>query len=488
MKLKQLIKDLNYERLENLTDCRIKGISCNSQEVRPGYLFVAVRGQSLDGHEYANHAVEKGAAAIIAQRNLRLKKKAAKIIVKDSSAALACVSAAFFNHPAKRLKVIGITGTNGKTTVSYLIERILACAGYPAGVTGTVNYRVGEKLYQAVNTTPQAVILQSFLRKVVLAKVKYAIIEVSSHALSQHRVDSLDFSSAIFTNLSREHLDYHGSLTNYFSCKLSLFRKLTPRAWAIVNLDQPYGRKIIKKIKSRLITYGIDRPAQIRARDLRLSIEKSCFRVVTPGGNIDIESPLIGRHNVYNILAATSAAFVEGIDFSHIKKGIKTCSFVPGRLQRIDCGQNFDLFVDYAHTEDALAQILNTFRDVSKRRIILVFGCGGDRDKAKRPKMGKAATGGSDFVFITSDNPRSEDPNQIISDIVRGIAKGKNNYKVILDRYQAIVQALSYAQAEDIVVIAGKGHESTQVFADKVVSFNDREVAEKILLNTKTRY
>ncbi len=481
MKLKELIKDLNYKRIENISDYEIKGISCNSHNIAHGYLFVAIRGEKLDGHSFINRAQDLGAKAIILQKDLPIKKKVTKVLVHDSRAALACACATFFGHPAKNLKVIGITGTNGKTTVSYLIEKILECAGYSTGVIGTINYRIGNRVYSAVNTTPQPDILQSFLQEIVLAKSKYAIIEVSSHALAQHRVDCIEFSSAIFTNLSHEHLDYHGNLDNYFSCKSSLFKRLAESASAIINADDPYGRKLQNLVKSQVLTYGIDSTADIRAKNLKLGIDKLAFTTITPRGNIEIESPLMGRHNVYNILAAISAAFVEEIDFSHIAKGLKRCACVSGRLERIDCGQDFLVFIDYAHTEDALKKILQELRTLSKNKIILVFGCGGDRDKAKRPRMGKIATGLCDYVIITCDNPRSEDPEKIIFDIMKGIGKKKDNYKVVLDRFQAIKYALSVAHNRDIVVIAGKGHESTQVFADKVIPFNDREVVEQIL-------
>ena len=481
MKLKRLIKNLDYKRIENISDCEIKGISCDSRNIAPGYLFVAIKGQRHDGHKFVKQAIDKGAAALILQNDLSFKTEVVKILVPDSRAALACASAAFFGYPAKNLKIIGITGTNGKTTVSYLIEKILDCAGCPCGVIGTVNYRLGRKQYSAVNTTPQADILQSFLQEILLAKSKYAIIEVSSHALAQHRVDCLDFDLSIFTNLSQEHLDYHGNLDNYFSCKSGLFERLAADAFAIINADDVYGRKLIKKVRSKILTFGIERPAQIRAKNLNLGINKIKFTAVTPGGNIEIDSPLIGRHNVYNILAAISAAFVEGIDFSAIASGISSCIYIPGRLERVDCAQEFEVFIDYAHTEDGLEKALQALQQIKKNKIILVFGCGGDRDKTKRPKMGKVATRLSDSVILTNDNPRSENPEQIVSDILKGIDKKATNYKIVLDRFQAIQEALSFAGRGDIVVIAGKGHESSQIFADRTVPFSDREAAEEIL-------
>ena len=474
---------MNCRRLENVSNCEIKGVSCNSRTIAPGYLFVAIKGERVDGHSFINQAIDKGAKAVIMEkgRGLPLKNKVAKILVQDSQASLACVSASFFGHPAKNLRVIGITGTNGKTTVSYLIEKILACAGQACGVIGTVNYRVGGRTYPAINTTPQADILQSLLQEIVLAKSKYAIIEVSSHALAQGRVEAIDFSSAIFTNLSREHLDYHGSLADYFSCKASLFEKLDAGDFAIINTDDAYGKRLVKKVRSRLLTFGIKHPARIRAKNLTLGMKGTRFTAVTPRGSIEVESPLIGRHNVYNILAAISAAFVENIDFPRIASGLKRLAAVCGRLERIDCGQEFLVFVDYAHTQDALEEILKALRQISKNRIILVFGCGGDRDKAKRAAMGKVAAKFADLAIITCDNPRTEEPGQIVSDILQGLGKKTDNYKVVLDRFQAIQEALSLARRKDIVVIAGKGHESSQVFADKAIPFNDRKAVESIL-------
>ncbi|MCQ9207867.1 MAG: UDP-N-acetylmuramoyl-L-alanyl-D-glutamate--2,6-diaminopimelate ligase [Omnitrophica bacterium] len=482
MNLKELIKDLNCERTEGISDCEIKGISCDSNKIAPGHLFVAIKGQRADGHSFINQAIAKGAKAVIAEQDFISKPDLVKLLVQDSRAALACVCSRFFGHPAKSLKAIGITGTNGKTTVAYLIESILASAGHLSAVTGTINYRIGSKVYAAANTTPQADILQSFLQETVLAKSRYVIIEVSSHALAQHRVDYIDFSQAVFTNLSGEHLDYHGSLNNYFSCKSSLFERLSASGVGIINVDDHYGRKLANSLKSgQTLTFSIDQPARIQAKNIKLDIEHSRFRAVTPQGDIEIESPLIGRYNIYNVLAAIAVAFIEKIDFSHIASAVKGFSSVPGRLERVDCGQDFLAFIDYAHTDDALANVLRGLRQLSKNKIILVFGCGGDRDRLKRPRMGKVASELTDVTIITSDNPRSEDPAQIAADIIQGIDQKTNNCKVILDRFRAIRQAVSYAQSGDILLIAGKGHESTQVFADKTIHFSDREVIKEIL-------
>lgn len=514
MKLKKLISILEYKRLEDISGCEIKGITCNSNLIQAGYLFVAIKGKKYDGHNFITQAIDRGAKAVIIQKDLPLSKGVTKILVSDPQAALACLCNVFYGSPAKKLKVIGITGTNGKTTVSYLLESILAGTGSLSAVMGTINYRIGNKVFAGVgavedkwpkakveatlqisqvNTTPQIDILQAFLQEAVFAQAKYAIIEISSHALDQRRVEGVDFSSAIFTNLTQEHLDYHCNLDNYFSCKSILFEKLAKHSWAIINVDNAWGRKLIKKVKSKLLTFGVGQSAQIRAENIKLGLKKSRFIVNTPGAKLEIETALLGRHNVYNILAAVSLAVIEDIDASDIASGVASCLAVPGRLERIDCGQDFLLFIDYAHTEDGLKNVLQSVRQMAKDRsdyffplerqrgrIILVFGCGGDRDKTKRPRMGKIATGLADSVILTTDNPRSEDPEQIISDIIGGIDR-KHNYQVVLDRFEAISEALSQARGGDIVIIAGKGHETGQIFAERVLPFNDREAAERIL-------
>lgn len=485
MKLQQLIKELDYERVENISDCRLGGISCNSRCITPGDLFVAIKGERLDGHNFVAQAVDNGAKAVILQQDLPVADNVAKILVADSRVALSSACAAFFDHPSRKLKVVGITGTNGKTTVSYLTERILQTAGYPCGVIGTVNYRMNNQPYKRFsdwrNTTPQADVLQYFLSEIVQAKSQYAVMEVSSHALDQHRVDGVDFSLGIFTNLSAEHLDYHENMEKYFLCKAGLFEKLPRNAWAIVNVDDLWGKRLAEKVRSRLLTYGIDSPSEIQARDLRLESRLSRFTIVTPRGNMEIESSLIGRHNVYNILAAVSAAFVEDIGFHCISSGVQFCAAVPGRLESVTGTEKFSVFVDYAHTEDALKKILVSLRQIARNRVILVFGCGGDRDKGKRPKMGRAAVELADYVFLTTDNSRREDPLRIISDIKEGIDKTAENWTVVVDRFGAIEQALSLAAEGDIVVIAGKGHETTQIFADRTIAFDDREAVRQIL-------
>ncbi|MBN3039278.1 MAG: UDP-N-acetylmuramoyl-L-alanyl-D-glutamate--2,6-diaminopimelate ligase [Candidatus Omnitrophica bacterium] len=481
MKAEELLEGLKLKTVENSYAGKIKGISVDSRRVRPGYLFVAIKGEKLDGHDFVRQAIENGAKAVIMQKNIALKKRTMKIWVDDTQSALAHVCASFFGHPQQKLKVVGITGTNGKTTVSYLIEKILACAGRRSGIIGTVNYRMGDKEYQAINTTPQADVLYPLLQEIVRSKSKYAIMEVSSHALAQGRIRGIDFSHAIFTNLSREHLDYHRDIYNYFSCKSSLFERLSGDAWSIINTDDPYGRRLIGKTKARVLCFGTQSPAQIRAEKVKLNLKGSQFRASTPKGNFNISTPLVGSHNVYNILAAISFAFTENIDRRQIVSALESFEGVPGRLERVDCGEDFFVFVDYAHTDAALEVVLRSIRKVCKKNIILVFGCGGNRDKTKRPRMGRLACKFADSVIITSDNPRQEDPQSIVRDIKKGISKKARNYEVIIDRYDAIVQALNLAGKQDVVIIAGKGHESQQIFAQRTIFFNDRKAVEEII-------
>lgn len=479
MKLKQLIDKLEYRRLENMADCQIEGVCCNSNSAHPGYLFVAIEGHHFDGHNFISQALKKGASAVIVEKDVALDEKVPKIIVADSQTALACMSALFFDYPDKKLKIIGITGTNGKTTVSYLIEQILSSE--VSGVIGTINYRIGQKQYPAPNTTPQADTLWAFLQEVVLAQGKYAIIEVSSHALVQRRIEGLKFAYAIFTNLSPEHLDYHENLDAYFSSKAELFKQLDYGGTVIINADDYYGQKLIALAESKVVSFGIDNQAQIQAKNIRLSIEHSFFKITTPCGELDIKTPFIGKHNVYNILAAVSLAISEKISFKQISGSLNSFKGVPGRLESVKCDQDFSVFIDYAHTEDALEKVLRTLRQIRAGRIIVVFGCGGDRDKAKRPAMGRVAAELADLVIVTSDNPRGENLEKIISDITQGIDKQKDNYQVIPDRSEAIKRALSLAKAGDTILIAGKGHESTQIFAKETIHFNDREEVETIL-------
>jgi UDP-N-acetylmuramoyl-L-alanyl-D-glutamate--2,6-diaminopimelate ligase len=377
------------------------------------------------------------------------------------------------------MKVIGVTGTNGKTTVTYLIEAILKEARAPCGVIGTVNCRFKDEIIPSKNTTPGPLELQSMLAKMLAAGCKYAVTEVSSHALDQARTCGIDFQGAIFTNLTHDHLDYHKTKAQYFQCKTRLFSGLSRGALAVVNNDDAYGRKIRDLTSAEVVSYGINEKADFVARAIKLRPQRTTFKIVTAKAGIEISSPLIGRHNVYNILAAFSWAYKAGVPPPAIKAALENFSAVPGRLERIDSKRGFSVYVDYAHTQDALKNILTALREFSPQRIIVVFGCGGDRDRNKRPKMGRVVSELSDYTIVTSDNPRREDPLEIIGHISEGIRK--NNYCIIPERRDAIKMSLALARKDDIVVVAGKGHEDYQILKDKVLHFDDRRVVRECL-------
>lgn len=468
-------------------DFQVKGISSNSKDVLRDYVFVAIKGNRQDGNKFIGEAIKRGAKAVVIQSPVHQftssPAKAHFIKVKDARQALAKLAAAFYGNPSSKIKVIGITGTNGKTTVSYLLEGLLKKAHLLPAVIGTINYRFKDKIIPAKNTTPGPIELQSLLAKMLKEHINYCIIEVSSHALDQQRVGGIDFRSAVFTNLTQDHLDYHGTLKNYFQAKAGLFKDMSPGSFVVINNDDRYGRRLKELTCAEVISYGIENDSDVMAKDIRFDITHTEFRLVTSKGEADFKTKLIGRHNVYNILATVAWALKEGIDLFTIKSALGEFSFVPGRLERIDFDGRFSVFVDYAHTQDALKNIILTLRQLSGKKIIVVFGCGGERDKRKRPKMGRVVSELSDYAIITNDNPRSEDPNEIIRDIKKGIRK--RNFCVIPDRLRAIKKSLSLAKSGDIVLIAGKGHENYQLLKDRRIHFDDRHVIRRCLKSPK---
>jgi len=485
MRIIRLIKSLeNYHLDRPLEDFEVRGISCNSKAVQDDFLFVAIKGTHQDGHKFIEEAIGKGARVLIVQ-DLRSKGSSSDkvyfITVKDTRKALAKLASEFYGNPSRKIKIVGITGTNGKTTVTYLIEAILKEQNFNPAVIGTINYRFKDRILPSKNTTPGPIELQALLSDMVKQDINYALIEVSSHALDQNRTGGIDFYSAIFTNLTQDHLDYHHTLENYFQTKAKLFTSLDTDSFAVINNDDGYGQRLKALTAAKIVTYGIDNPTDISAGDIKCDLSHTEFQLVLPTARIKFSSPLIGRHNVYNILAAVSWAQKDGLDLSAIKSAVEKFSFVPGRLEKIDFKGEFTIFVDYAHTEDALRNVITTLRPLSTSRIIVVFGCGGDRDKTKRPKMGRLVTELADFAIITNDNPRSEDPQEIIADIKKGIKK--ENFCVIPDRREAIKKSLSLAKAEDIVLIAGKGHEGYQILKDKTINFDDRRVVKECLVS-----
>ena len=469
-----------------IANLKVKGITCNSKDVKPGFVFVAIKGNRQDGSYFIKEAVAKGASVVVVQGkmpNLKISKEVKLLVVNDCRKFLADAANKFYGFPSDKIRVAGITGTNGKTTIAYLIESLAQESGLACGVIGTINHRFGAKKIIAKNTTPGAQELQSLLSQMQAHQINYCAMEVSSHALDQQRVAGINFAQAIFTNLTQDHLDYHKNLENYFLAKAKLFRFLPALSTAIINNDDKYGLRIKRLTKAKIITYGIDRKSTVMARDIDFGMRSTKFSLVTPKINIRIKTNLVGRYNIYNILAAVSWGISENLRIQDIKSAIEKFKNVPGRLQRLSCKKGFSIFVDYAHTPDALFNVISTLRQLVKGKIIVIFGCGGERDKLKRPKMGRVVTQLADYAIITSDNPRSEDPGQIIKDIQKGIVK--NNYRLVPERSCAIRAGLSLAKKGDCLIIAGKGHENYQIIKNKVKYFNDRKVAQKCLESMK---
>ena len=469
----------------------VSGIAYDSRTVKAGDVFVALRGQRADGAAFAGQAIDRGAAAIVAERQGSSDIATPWAVVRDARVALAILAAEFFDHPSRALRVVGITGTNGKTTTAYLLASIFDAAGVPSGVLGTVAYRVGAEVRAATRTTPEAPDVQRFLREMVAHGCGACAMEVSSHALSQHRVDDTTFAAAIFTNLTRDHLDFHADMESYFLAKRRLFEMVPRTAPSLINLDDPRGASLVDVV-GRPVTYAIGRPADITPGPLSFSLEGLAFDVRTPRGTLQVRSKLVGRPNVYNILAATAAATALGIPFDAIERGLRNLAGVPGRFEVVSGAKDdVTVVVDYAHTDDALRNLLETARPLARGRVITVFGAGGDRDRTKRPLMGAVAGRLSDLIVITSDNPRSEDPDRIIDEIRRGITGDTRRDRderplAITDRAAAIAKAVELARAGDLVLIAGKGHEKYQVVGDKTLPFDDVAVAREALTRRRT--
>jgi UDP-N-acetylmuramoyl-L-alanyl-D-glutamate--2,6-diaminopimelate ligase len=397
--------------------------------------------------------------------------------------ALAEAARTFFGDPASRLQLVGITGTNGKTTTAFLLHSILQAAGMRPGLFGTVEYRVGGRTLPAVHTTPESVDLLSYFVELVAAGGRAAIMEVSSHALAQERVWGIHFLAAVFTNLTRDHLDYHKDFEHYFAAKRRLFEGVgaPPPELSVLNLDDPWSGRLLELPQKRYVTYGISSDADVKVRNFTQSLTGVRATLMTPHGKLEIESPLIGRANLENILAAVATAEALGVPEETIRQGIADLKSVPGRFERVSEGQPFLVVVDYAHTDDALRNVLKTARELTRNRLIVVFGCGGDRDRAKRPLMGEAAGSLSDLAVLTSDNPRTEDPIRIMSDAIVGLQRANKPYLTEVDRRVAIRKALAEAGDGDVVLIAGKGHETYQVLKDEIIPFDDRDVARQVL-------
>jgi len=469
----------------------ISGLEYDSRRIKAGDLFVAMRGESSDGNKFIDHAIAAGAVAVVTDSaSEKPRPDVAWAQVPHGRRALARLSANFYKKPAERLAVAGITGTNGKSTTAFLLESILGAAGRKSALVGTIEYHVAGKILPAPHTTPEALELNRILGEALGQGATEAVLEVSSHALEQQRVYGIPFDVAVFTNLTRDHLDYHHTMEEYFSSKQVLFEGCgteAPRV-AVLNTDDEHGQKLVKisrKRSSEVLTYGLTK-GDFHADRIEITPRGTRFDLITPKETVPLFSPLIGKVNVYNTLAAAGAAYARKCPTGVIAKGVAALARVPGRFERVDCLQPCTVVVDYARTDDALRNLAALAREFvqqagQKGRVITVFGCGGDRDRAKRPLMGEAAGRGSDFVVLTSDNPRSEDPLAIINDAMVGLQRSGAKYKTEPDRKAAITLALQEANPGDIVLIAGKGHEKIQVTRDGSIPFDDAEVAQKIL-------
>jgi len=487
MLLKQIVGSLPEASVEGPLDREITGLTFDSRRVGPGMVFVAIPGQNSDGHDFIPSAVERGAAAVICDRLRPVTAKVTRIRVPDVREAMACAARSFYEHPSARLKVIGVTGTNGKTTVAFMVKAILEAAGWKSGLIGTVRYEIGDRVIPAQRTTPESLEVHQLMAQMLRSGCESCVMEVSSHALDQKRVLGVEFDVAIFTNLTRDHLDYHGTMENYFAAKRKLFNRTakgSKKGAAVINIDDAYGARLAGDENGLEVqlTYGLGETARLRATKIELSPDGSRFVVETAGRKFAVRLPLIGRHNIYNALAAVGAGLALEVDVVKIQAALNSLPPVPGRLEGVRCGQPFNVFVDYAHTDDALKNVLTTLRESARGRILLAFGCGGSRDTGKRAKMGRIAAELADQVVITSDNPRREDPARIAAAIEEGFrAVRTNGYVVELDRRRAIEQIMEMAQPGDTVLLAGKGHETYQEFEDTVVPFDDRVHAQEAL-------
>jgi UDP-N-acetylmuramoyl-L-alanyl-D-glutamate--2,6-diaminopimelate ligase len=509
MMLKEILNGCDYtgsmQNRGTAMETDISGIAYDSRNVRDGYLFVAIKGETVDGHDFIKAAIEKGAVAVVHEHGIGdsvmqdpdMHSAPCFISVRDSKRALACISNNFYQRPSENLTLIGITGTNGKTTTTYILKSILESWGRHIGLIGTIQYMIKDRVYPALHTTPESPEFQSLLSTMYISGCTHVISEVSSHALAQYRVDKAVFNTAVFTNLTRDHLDFHQSMENYFRAKERLFAELLDQNGAsVINSDDPYGRRLISEMRAsnsevNILTYGLEIGADIIAADIDNSFEGLRFKILFKGKRCDIVSPLMGIPNVYNILSAAGAAISIGVPWDVISEGISKTGRIAGRFEKVNEGQAFLCIIDYAHTEDALERLISTAREIvsiphppivgSSPRVITVFGCGGDRDRGKRPGMGEIAARLSDFVIITSDNPRSEEPLNIIKDIEDGATR--NNYLIEPDRKTAIRKAVEMADDGDIVLIAGKGHEDYQEIHGVRYPFSDRVVLKECINN-----
>jgi len=485
MRLEYISKIIQPLTIRGPQGLDVEGIAYDSRQVRPGYLFVALHGQHREGHDFIGDAIQRGAVAVVGESGEVGRRDVTLICVEDSRRALAEIACAFYSGPSRSLQLIGITGTNGKSTTAFMCRDILKAAGRTPGLIGTIRYEIGERSIPASRTTPEAPDLQFMLDQMLRAGCKSAVMEVSSHGLDQKRVWGIDFDVGVFTNLTQDHLDYHKTLDQYFGAKTLLFRglgKMEKSASAVINIDDPWGMQLANTggFSARRITYGTHPGALVRVGEIDLTPEGSIFDFTTPWGDGQVRLKLLGRFNVSNALAAIGACGALGVDPKLMADVLSEMASVPGRLEPIQNSRGLSIYVDYAHTPDALANVLRTLREVTDKRLLVVFGCGGNRDRGKRPIMGAAAATLADYSIVTSDNPRGEDLAAIIAEITAGFGSC-GNFEVEEDREKAMAKALALARPGDTVLIAGKGHENVQEFANTVVPFDDRDVVKRLL-------
>lgn len=491
MLLNQLASYLTTSNIQGDGEVSITGIQIDSRKVTSGDLFICLPGHTVDGHDFARKAADQGATALVVERVLS-DVRLPQLIVKDSRLAMAVLGNAFFGEPSSKLQVIGITGTNGKTTTTYLIEQILHDHGHKPGLIGTIQRKYDGKSYPMSGTTPESLDLQRYLHEMTEAECDYCVMEVSSHALEQGRVKGTQFRTAIFTNLTQDHLDYHKTMEDYRAAKGLFFSRLGnryyedphERSYVVLNADDEASAYFAAQTAAEVITYGVENEADVRASQISITAKGTAFHVETFVGKADISLRMVGKFNVYNALAAISAALLEGISLDEIKASLESLQGVEGRVEAVDEGQEFAVIVDYAHTPDGLENVLRTVDEFATGRVICVFGCGGDRDRTKRPIMGRIAAKYSSYVFVTSDNPRTENPDAILADIEQGLVDegiAKDRYELVVDRREAIQKAIEMASSEDVVLIAGKGHETYQIVGTQVLDFDDRIVAKEAI-------
>ena len=483
MKLGKLIENIQYEVLKGNTDIDILGIENDSRRIKKGHMFVAIKGFSVDGHEYISEAIDKGAVCIMLEKDMDIERDDVTVIkVKDTLDALAYISSVFYGMPSQKLNLIGVTGTNGKTSVTYMVKKIFEENNKKTAVIGTLGSIIKDEIIDNKNTTPESLTLQRLLSKMVDEKIEFCVMEVSSHALDLKRVEYIDYQIGIFTNLTEDHLDYHITMENYYKSKLKLFN--ITKKYNIINVDDTYGKRMINEISNNvpLITYGFDKKSDVTTKNVIYKSNGVEFTLSTPKGSIPIKMKLLGKFNIYNALAAISCGIAYDVELNVIKKAIESMAGVRGRFELVQLeDKDFNVIIDYAHTPDGLEKVLTTIKQFAPGRVVVVFGAGGNRDREKRPIMGEIASNLADMCIVTSDNPRFEDPDKIIEDILVGVKKGKAEYIAITDRKEAIRYALENAKSKDTILLAGKGHETYTIIRDKVIPFDEKQIVLDIL-------